>query len=83
MNRFAVFTMLIASSVPWSMPAKAQSTGVAKFARQSNKASKKAAKDQRKTWKQYVKAQRASSKNANRHIVKTKSRNPSRASFSH
>ena len=67
MNRIAVFTLLVALSVSWSIPAKAQSTGVAKYARQSRKASKKAAKDQRKTWKKYVKAQREAVKKGNRH----------------
>jgi hypothetical protein len=67
MNRIIVFTLLVASSISWSIPAKAQSIGASKFARQSPKASKKAAKDQRKAWKKYVKAQRASAKNANRH----------------
>jgi len=66
MNRFAVLTLLVATSIAWSVPAKAQSTNVAKFARQSKKASKQAVKDQRKLWKQYLKAQRQSLKNANR-----------------
>ena len=67
MNRIVVFTLLVASSVSWSIPAKAQSTGVAKYARQSRKASKNAAKEQRKAWKKYMKAQRESVKKANRH----------------
>jgi hypothetical protein len=67
MSRIVLFTLLVTSSVSWSMPAKAQSTGVAKYARQSGKASKNAAKEQRKLWKQYMKAQRESVKNANRH----------------
>jgi hypothetical protein len=57
MNRIVVFTLLITSSISWLIPAKAQGTGAAKYARQSRRASKKAAKDQRKTWNKYVKAQ--------------------------
>jgi hypothetical protein len=67
MNRIAVFTLLAASSVSWSIPAKAQSTGVAEYARHSRKANKTAAKQQRKAWKKYAKAQRKEGKKANRH----------------
>jgi hypothetical protein len=66
MNRIAVFMLLVASTISWSMPIKAQSTGVAKYARQSRKASKSAANEQRKAMKMYVKAQRQSAKKANR-----------------
>jgi hypothetical protein len=62
MSRIAVFTLLVALSVSWSVPAKAQDTGVAEYARQSRKANKKAAKEQRKAVKKYVKAQRKARK---------------------
>jgi hypothetical protein len=78
MNRLAVFTLLAALSVSWSVPAKAQDTGVAEYARKSRKADKKAAKEQRKTVKKYVKAQRKAGRKANRH---TKYRTPSSARF--
>ena len=51
MNRISVFTLLVALSVFGSIPAQAQDTGVAEYARQSRKANKKAAKEQRKAWK--------------------------------
>ncbi len=79
MKRIAVLTLLVASSVSWPIPAKAQDTGVLKYARQSKKASKRAAKEQRKLWKKYMKAQRQSAKNANRH---TKHQAPARKRFS-
>jgi len=66
MNRIAVFTLLVALSVSWSIPAKAQGTGAAEYARQSRKLNKKAAKEQRKAWKKYAKAQRKDLKRANR-----------------
>jgi hypothetical protein len=75
MNRIAVFTLLVALSVSWSISAKAQGTGVAEYARQSRKANKKAAKEQRKAWKKSVKAQRKALKKANHHT-----RYPTRAS---
>jgi hypothetical protein len=78
MNRIAVFTLLVALSVSWSIPAKAQGTGVAEYARQSRKANKKAAKEQRKAWKKYVKAQRKAVKKGNRH---TRYRTPASARF--
>jgi hypothetical protein len=78
MKRIAVFTLLAALSVAWSMPAKAQSPGVAEYARnsterdkkmakQENKRLKKASKKQRKAMKKYAKAQRKAAKKANRH----------------
>ena len=67
MNRIAVFTLLAALNVSWSIAAKAQDTGVAEYVRQSRKANKKAAKEQRKAWKKYGKAQRKAVKQANRH----------------
>jgi hypothetical protein len=48
-------------------PAKAQSTGVAAYARNSRKADKNAANAQRKAMKKFAKAQRKSAKKANRH----------------
>jgi hypothetical protein len=69
MKRTALFTLLIASSVAWSIPAEAQSPGVAEYARQSNvaakkqqKAYRKAAKKQQKAMKKYAKAQRKAAK---------------------
>jgi len=41
MNRIAVFTLLAALNVSWSIPAKAQGTGVAEYVRQSRKANKR------------------------------------------
>jgi hypothetical protein len=79
MNRIAVFTLLVALSVSWSIPAKAQGTGAAEYARQSRKLNKKAAKEQRKAWKKYAKAQRKDLKRANR---RTGYRTPGRAHFS-
>ncbi|HYA62016.1 MAG TPA: hypothetical protein VED66_02365 [Candidatus Sulfotelmatobacter sp.] len=69
MKRIAAFTLLIALSVAWSVPTKAQGTGAAEYARQTQKANKKqqkmnkrAAKQQRKTVKKYQKAQRKAAK---------------------
>jgi len=67
MKRIAVFTLLVALSVSWSIPAQAQVAGVAEYGRQSRKLNKKAAKEQRKAWKKSVKAQRKALKQANRH----------------
>jgi hypothetical protein len=78
MKRIAAFTLLVALSVSWSIPAKAQDFGVAEYARQSRKANKKAAKEYRKAVKKYVKAQRKAFKKANRH---TRYRTPARARF--
>jgi hypothetical protein len=65
MKRTALFTLLIALSVARSIPAKAQSPGVAEYARQSmaaakkqQKTNRKAAKKQQKVMKKYEKAQR-------------------------
>lgn len=77
MKRIAVLTLLVALNVAWSIPAQAQSTGVAEYARQSQVAARKAAKKQkkmlrkaakkqRKAMKKYVKAQRKAAKTANR-----------------
>jgi hypothetical protein len=69
MKRTALFTLLVALSVAWSLPAKAQSPGVAEYVRQSmaaakkqQKTNRKAAKKQQKTMKKYEKAQRNDAK---------------------
>jgi hypothetical protein len=74
MKRTALFTLLVALSVAPSIPAKAQSPGVAEYARQSivaakkqQKANRKAAKKQQKAMKKYAKAQRKAAKKTNRH----------------
>ncbi len=67
MSRIAAFTLLVALSVSWSMPAKAQSTGVAEYARKSRNADKNAAKQYRKAIKKSMKTQRKAVKKANRH----------------
>jgi hypothetical protein len=78
MKRIAVFTLLAALSVAWSIPAKAQSPGVAEYARnsrefdkkssaQQNKKLKKASRKQQKAMKKYSKSQRKAAKKANRH----------------
>jgi len=78
MKRFSVFVLLAALHGAWLMPAKAQSPGVAEYARsstefdkksakQQNKRLKKASKKQRKAMKKYAKAQRKAAKKANRH----------------
>jgi hypothetical protein len=78
MNRIAVFTMLVALSVSWSIPAKAQHTGAVEYARKSGKLNKKAAKEQRKASKKFAKAQRREAKKGNRHGTY---RTPPRARF--
>ena len=67
MKRIAAVTFLIAWSAFWPMPAKAQGTGVAKYAQQSREADKRAAKQQRKAMKKYLKAQRKAAKKVHRH----------------
>jgi len=78
MKRTPLFTLLVALSVAWSIPAKAQSPGVAEYARQSmveakkqQKTYRKAAKKQQKAMKKYEKARRKAakkeSKKTNRH----------------
>jgi hypothetical protein len=69
MKRAALFTLLVTLSVAWSIPAKAQSPGVAEYARQSAVAAKKlqktyrkSAKKQQKAMKKYAKAQRKAAK---------------------
>ena len=73
MKRIASFTLLVALSVPWSIPVKAQRISVAEGARRSRKAdkkqkktNKKAAKKQRKAMKKSAKAQRKANEKANR-----------------
>src|SRR5271170_5230555 len=76
MKRISVFTLLLALTVAWSVPARAQRTVVEEDARQSQKAankaakkqqkmSKKAAKQQKKAMKEYDKKQRKLIENAN------------------
>jgi hypothetical protein len=65
-NRIAAFTLLVALSASCSLPAKAQDTGVAEYARHSREADKKAGRQYRKTMKKYAKAQRKAAKKANR-----------------
>ena len=67
MSRIAAFTLVVALSVSWLIPAKAQSTGVAEYARKSRKADKHAAKQYREAMKKSLKTQRKAIKNANRH----------------
>jgi hypothetical protein len=78
MKRIVVFTLLTAVGVAWSIPAKAQSPGVAEYARNSrefdkksaktqNKKLKKASKKQQKAMKKYSKSQQKAAKKANRH----------------
>jgi hypothetical protein len=69
MKRIALLTLLVALSVAWSIPAKAQSPGIAEYARQSmaaakkqQKTNRKAAKRQQKAMKKYEKAQRNDAK---------------------
>jgi hypothetical protein len=69
MKRAALLTLLVASSVAWSIPAKTQSPGVAEYARQSRLAAKKqeqlnrkAAKKQQSALKRNEKAQRKAAK---------------------
>ena len=77
MKRIAVFSLLAALSVAWSIPAKAQSPGVAEYARNSrefdkksakaqNKKLKKASKRQQKAMRKYSKSQQKAAKKANR-----------------
>jgi hypothetical protein len=76
MKRIASLALLGALSTASSMPAKAQSPGVAEYARESRETAKKTAKQQqrllkkaskkqRKAMKKYAKAQRKATKRAN------------------
>jgi hypothetical protein len=58
LRRFAAFTLLLIASVALSAPAKAQSPGVAEWARDSRVNSKKYAKQQKKLMKKTYKKQR-------------------------
>lgn len=80
MKRIAIFAMLICLNAVWSIPARAQSPGVAEYARNSrefdkksakaqNKKLKKASKQQRKAMKKSSKSQRKAAKKANRHVT--------------
>jgi hypothetical protein len=69
MKRAALFTLLVALSVAWSIPAEAQSPGVAEYAHQSmvaakkqQKINRKVAKKQQKAMKKYEKTQRKAAK---------------------
>jgi len=68
MKRTALFQLLVALTVAWSIPTKAQSPGVAEYARQmveakkQQKTNRKAAKKQQKAMKKYEKAQRKAAK---------------------
>ena len=73
MKRLAIFLVLIATSVAWSIPAHAQreNTSIGENGREARKAAKqqrksvnKAAKKQRKAMKKYQKAQRKQARNA-------------------
>jgi hypothetical protein len=73
MKRVVGLTLLIALSVPWAIPVKAQRISVAEGERRSRKAankqekiSRKAAKKQRKAMKKAAKALRKADKKANR-----------------
>jgi len=77
MKRIAAFILFGAVSIAPSVPAQAQSPGVAEYARASRETDKKtakqqrrllekAAKKQRKAMRKYAKAQRKASKEANR-----------------
>jgi hypothetical protein len=77
MKQIAIFALLAALSFAWSIPAKAQSPGVAEYARnsrvrdkklakQENKRLKKAAKKQRKAMKKYSKSRSKATKKENR-----------------
>jgi hypothetical protein len=62
MKRTALFTLLVALSVACSIPAKAQSPGVAEYARQSMVAAKKQQKMNRKAAKKQQKTNRKAAK---------------------
>ena len=77
MKRIAVFALLVAMHIGWLTPARAQSPGVAeyartsremdqKYAKQQNKMMKKAAGKQQKAMKKYAKAQRKAAKKSYR-----------------
>ncbi len=75
MKRFAVFLLLAAASVAWSVPASAErenrsigenSREARKAAKQQQKASKKIGKKQRKAMKKYQKQQRRAAKQQKR-----------------
>jgi hypothetical protein len=58
MKRIALFITLVALSVLRSIPVKAQSPGVAEYARESREASRKSAKKQQKLLKKAARKQR-------------------------
>ena len=72
MKRIAALSLLVALSVPWSIPVKAQRISVAEGERRSRKATKKqkkinknAAKKQQKAMKKAANGQRKADKKAN------------------
>jgi len=78
MQRIAIFLLLAAASVAWSMPANAQpenrsigenSIEAKRAAKQYQKAAKKAAKRQQKQMKKYQKAQRKAAKRQQHHAI--------------
>jgi F0F1-type ATP synthase epsilon subunit len=77
MRRIAVLALLVALPSGWLAPARAQSPGVAEYARnsreidkknakQQNRMLKKASKKQQKAMKKYAKAQRKAAKKSYR-----------------
>jgi hypothetical protein len=77
MKRIAVFALLVTLPCGWLVPARAQSPGVAEYARTSremdkknakeqNRRLKKAARKQQKAMKKYAKARRKAAKKENR-----------------
>jgi hypothetical protein len=74
MKRIPAFILLVALSLAWSMPAKAQIFSGPNSARQAQKAAKKqqkaqnkATKKQQKSMQKYEKAQQKAAKRAQRH----------------
>ena len=77
MKRIAIFGLLLALNIARPIPSKAQSPGVAEWARESRERSKKSAKEenrrlkkaskkQRRAMKKSAKAQRKAARKANR-----------------
>ena len=77
MKRVAIFILLVVLGVARSIPARAQSPGVAEYAsnsrefdkksaKQQNKRLRKASRKQQKAMKKYSKAQRKAAKKSNR-----------------
>jgi hypothetical protein len=66
MKRIVGLTLLVALSVPWSIPVKEGERRSRKADKKQEKINKKAAKKQRKAMKKAAKAQRKADKKANR-----------------